>query len=503
MATINIRALWGGALDSDSDSESDASILGELKDDAVYEDDSDYDFDRLPQKSEMNPAKLNMEHDLVSIGSSSDDEFHVPTAKDYRRTRDFDMTDAVSYDSDSSYEVLAEKKSFPKMAGLRGDEFENYIATDEYNGKEEEENINMNDADVDLIEFEYIEDEQNNFAGDEQNDKLSKLREELKGLSGIKVKGKELAKAKETVEEALDRAMAGVSGAVEGRRTKEKLRSAVGKLRGNARASKEAKAEAELRETLEELEEDEAEEHEDGGYRTPTAEDLARDERRALTKAGSREEEVIEEDIEEDEYDDSVSFLGGDPLSVYSVGGRPLPTPLKREVQKVFADPQVVRNYKAIVRQVGSKKGDILKFLQQNDEWIAEADTHKNWTKNLLEAELKMFVADRLETGQEVVFEGRVRGIPAEEVRSPAVQKVYRQLRKEGLTTKDKKTAFIQSLGIPFNPRGLSLSEVDAEFQKAIALRLRRESGGGGGGGGGLVASRVAQIEGKLKGDNK
>jgi hypothetical protein len=479
MATINIRALWGGALDSDSDSESDASILGELKDDAVYEEDSDYDFDRLPQKSEMNPAKLNMEHDLVSIGSSSDDEFHVPTAKDYRRTRDFDMTDAVSYDSDSSYEVLAEKKSFPKMAGLRGDEFENYIATDEYNGKEEKENINMNDADVDLIEVEeYIE--------DEQNDKLLKLREELKGLSGIKVKGKELAKAKNTVEEALDRAMAGVSGVVEGRRTKEKLRSAVGKLRGNARASKEAKAEAELRETLaetlEEVEEDEAEEHEDGGYRTPTAEGLARDERRALTKAGSREEEDIEEDIEEDEYD-SVSLAGGDPLSVYSVGGKPLPTPLRKGIQTLFADEKVVRNYKAIVRQIGSKKGDILKFLQQNDEWIAEADTHKNWTKLLLEAELKMFVIDRLESGKEVVFEGRVRGIPEEEVRSPAVRKEYLALRKEGLTTKDKKTAFIQSLGIPFSPRGLSLEEVDAEFQKAIALKLRRKGGGGGGGG--------------------
>jgi hypothetical protein len=493
MATINIRALWGGALDSDSDSESDASILGELKDDAVYEDDSDYDFDRLPQKSEMNPAKLNMEHDLVSIGSSSDDEFHVPTAKDYRRTRDFDMTDAVSYDSDSSYEVLAEKKSFPKMAGLRGDEFENYIATEDYEGREEE--VNMNDTEVDLIDVGQTD------IGVEgigpEAERLRNLGRELKGLPKKNYK--------ETVEEALDRAMAGVSGVVEGRRTKEKLRSAVGKLRGNARASKIAKVEEQLRETLEEVEEDEAEEHEDGGYRTPTAEDLARDEKRALTKAGSREEEVIEEDIEEDEYDDSVSFLGGDPLSVYSVGGRPLPTPLKREVQKVFADPQVVRNYKAIVRQVGSKKGDILKFLQQNDEWIAEADTHKNWTKNLLEAELKMFVADRLETGQEVVFEGRVRGIPAEEVRSPAVQKVYKQLRKEGLTTKDKKTAYIQSLGIPFSPRGLSLSEVDAEFQKAIALKLRRESGGGGGGGGGggLVASRVAQIEGKLKGDNK
>jgi hypothetical protein len=485
MATINIRALWGGALDSDSDSESDASILGELKDDAVYEDDSDYDFDRLPQKSEMNPAKLNMEHDLVSIGSSSDDEFHVPTAKDYRRTRDFDMTDAVSYDSDSSYEVLAEKKSLPKMAGLRGDEFENYIGTDEYDGEDQE--TGMNDADVDLVEVE-------EYAGDEQTDKLSKLREELKGLAGVKGKGGQLAKAKETVQEALDRAMAGISGVVEGRRAKEKLRGAVGKLRANARSSKIAQ----LKETLQDLEEDEADENEDGGFRTPSAEELARDERRGLTKGGSREEEEILEDIEEDAFDESVSRAGTDPLSVYSVEGKPLPTPLKKEIQKVFADPQVVRNYKAIVRQVGSKKGDILKFLQQNGEWIAEADTHKKWTKQLLEAELKMFVADRLETGKEVVFEGRVRGVPAEEVRSPAVQKAYKELRKSGLTTKDKKTSFIQSLGIPFSPRGLSLGEVDAEFQKAIALKLRNEAGGGGGAS--LVASRIAGIEAKLKG---
>ena len=496
MATINIRALWGGALDSDSDSESDASILGELKDDAVYEEDSDYEFDRLPQKSEMNPAKLNMEHDLVSIGSSSDDEFHVPTAKDYRRTRDFEMSDAVSYDSDSSYEVLAEKKSFPKMAGLRGDEFENYIATEDCEGREEE--VNMNDTEVDLLDVGQKENMGIEGSGPEV-DRLRNLARELKGLPKKDYK--------ETVQEALDRAMEGISGAVEGRRTKEKLRSAVGKLRANARASKGAKAEAELRETLAEtlgeLEDDEAEEHEDGGFRTPTVERLERDERRALAKGGSREEEeTILDEIEEDAFDESVSRAGSDPLSVYSVEGRPLPTPLKKEIQKVFADPQVVRNYKAIVRQVGSKKGDILRFLQQNDEWIAEADTHKNWTKSRLEAELKMFIADRLETGKEVVFEGRVRGVPAEEVRSPAVQKAYRELRKEGLTTKDKKTAFIQSLGIPFSPRGLSLAEVDAEFQKAIALRLRREGGGGGGGGASAsaVASRVAQIEAKLKG---
>ena len=197
MATVNIRALWGGALDSDSDSESDASILGELKDDAVYEDDSDYDFDRLPQKSEMNPAKLNMEDDLVSIGSSSDDEFHVPNAKDYRRTRDFDMTDAVSYDSDSSYEVLAEKKSFPKMAGLRGDEFENYIGTDEYDGKEQD--TGMNDADVDLIDMGEVEVE----GDDEAMTGLRTLGRELKNLD------KKKPDHKETVREALARASGG------------------------------------------------------------------------------------------------------------------------------------------------------------------------------------------------------------------------------------------------------------------------------------------------------
>jgi hypothetical protein len=469
MATLNIRALWGGALESDSDSESDASILGELKDAAVYEDDSDYDFDRLPQKSEMNPARLNMEDDLVSIGSSSDDDFHVPDAKDYRRTRDFDESDAVSYDSDSSYEVLTEKKSLPKMAGLQGDEFENYIATEDYEGNEEE--VNMNDTDVDLLDIGQKENMGVEGTGPEA-ERLRNLARELKGLPK--------KNHKETVQEALDRAMAGISGMSEGRRTKEKLRSAVGKLRANARASKGAKAEADLRQTLAETlgkdEEDEADEHDDGGFRTPTADQLARDERRALAKGGSREEEeTILDDIEEDAFDDSVSRAGSDPLSVYSIEGKPLPTPLKREVQKVFADPQVVRNYKAIVRQVGSKKGDILRFLQQNDEWIAEADTHKNWTKTRLEAELKMFVADRLESGQEVIFEGRIRGIPAEEIRSPAVQKQYKALRKSGMTTKDKKTAFIQSLGIPFSPRGLSLGEVDAEFQKAIAFKLRMD----------------------------
>jgi hypothetical protein len=448
MATINIRALWGGALDSDSDSESDASILGELKDDAVYEDESDYEFDRLPQKSEMNPAKLNMEHDLVSIGSSSDEEFHLPTAKDYRRTRDFDESDAVSYDSDSSYEVLTEKKSLPKMAGLRGDEFENYIGTDEYGGGEQE--TGMNDAEVDLLDTK-IE------GSGSEAEALRNLGRELKGLPKKDYK--------ETVQEALDRAMAGISGAVEGRRAREKLRGAVGKLRANARSSKIAKVKQQL------------EDEDEDGFRTPTEEQLDRDERRALAKDGSREEEELPEDIEEDAFDDSVSRAGTDPLSMYSIAGKPLPTPLKRQVEKLFADPQVVRNYKAIVRQVGSKKGDILRFLQQNDEWVAEADTQKKWTKQLLEAELKMFVADRLESGQEVIFEGRVRGVPAEEVRSPAVQKAYKELRKSGLTTKDKKTSFIQSLGIPFSPRGLSLGEVDAEFQKAIALKLRTEAG--------------------------
>lgn len=467
MATVNIRALWGGALDSDSDSESDASILGELKDDAVYEDDSDYDFDRLPQKSEMNPARLNMEYDLVSIGSSSDDEFHVPTAKDYRRTRDFDESDEVSYDSDSSYEVLTEKKTLPKMAGLRGDEFENYIATDEYDGTEQD--IGMNDADADLLEIE---------GEGPEAEGLKKLEKELKSLPKTDKKASKLPKEdyKATVEEALERAMAGISGAVEGRRTKEKLRNAVGKLRSHARSSKIAKVKEQLKETFDELEEDEADENDDGGFRTPTAEELARDERRALAKGGSREEETVLDDIEEDDFDDSVSRAGSDPLSVYSIEGKPLPTPLKKEVQKLFADPQVVRNYKAIVRQVGSKKVDILKFLQQNDEWIAEADTHKNWTKPRLEAELKMFVADRLETGKPLIFEGRVRDISADEVRSPEVQKVYKELRKAGLTTKDKKTSYIQSLGIPFSPRGLSLNEVDAEFQKAIALKLRRSA---------------------------
>jgi len=195
MATVNIRALWGGALDSDSDSESDASILGELKDDAVYEDDSDYEFDRLPQKSEMNPAKLNMEHDLVSIGSSSDDEFHVPTTKDYRRTRDFEMSDAVSYDSDSSYEVLTEKKTLPKMAGLRGDEFENYIGTEEYNGEDQE--TGMNDAEVDLLDIG--EDQAN-----EGDDEFKDLGKQIKDLDK---KGK--TDHRETVKEALARASGG------------------------------------------------------------------------------------------------------------------------------------------------------------------------------------------------------------------------------------------------------------------------------------------------------
>jgi len=470
MATVNIRALWGGALDSDSDSESDASILGELKDDAVYEYDSDYDFDRLPQKSEMNPAKLNMEYDLVSIGSSSDDEFHVPTTQDYRRTRDFEESDAVSYDSDSSYEVLAEKKSFPKMAGLRGDEFENYIGTDEYDGTEQD--IAMNDADADLVEIE---------GEGSESEGLKKLAEELKSLPKTDKKTPKLPKEdyKATVEEALERAMAGISGAVEGRRTKEKLRKAVGKLRGNAKSSKKAREEEQLKETLEVLEEDEADDEEDGGYRTPTAEELASEEKRGLAK-DSEEQETILDDIEEDAFDDSVSRAGSDPLSVYSIEGKPLPPLLKKEVKRLFADPKVVSNYKAIVRQVGSKKGDILRFLQQNDEWIAEADTNKSWTKQLLESELKMFIADRLESGKEVIFEGRIRGIDESVIKNPAVQKEYKELRKAGYTTKDKKTAFIQSQGIPFTPRGLSLEEVDKEFQKAIALKQQKSMSGGG-----------------------
>jgi hypothetical protein len=334
------------------------------------------------------------------------------------------------------------------MAGLRGDEFENYIGTDEYGGGEQE--TGMNDAEVDLLDTK-IE------GSGSEAEALRNLGRELKGLPKKDYK--------ETVQEALDRAMAGISGAVEGRRAREKLRGAVGKLRANARSSKIAKVKQQL------------EDEDEDGFRTPTEEQLDRDERRALAKDGSREEEELPEDIEEDAFDDSVSRAGTDPLSMYSIAGKPLPTPLKRQVEKLFADPQVVRNYKAIVRQVGSKKGDILRFLQQNDEWVAEADTQKKWTKQLLEAELKMFVADRLESGQEVIFEGRVRGVPAEEVRSPAVQKAYKELRKSGLTTKDKKTSFIQSLGIPFSPRGLSLGEVDAEFQKAIALKLRTEAG--------------------------
>lgn len=225
MATVNIRALWGGALDSDSDSESDASILGELKDDAVYEEESDYEFDRLPQKSEMNPAKLNMEHDLVSIGSSSDDEFHVPTTKDYRRTRDFEMSDAVSYDSDSSYEVLAEKKSLPKMAGLRGDEFENYIGTDEYNGEEQE--LGMDEEEVDLIDIGRDEPE-----GD---DKFNELGRQLQNFDKKKGDHKEsireaLARASggtyvPTLEDKVERDLAELRGLPKGERSEPKTKS--------------------------------------------------------------------------------------------------------------------------------------------------------------------------------------------------------------------------------------------------------------------------------------
>jgi hypothetical protein len=492
MASVNIRALWGGAMDSGSDSESDASILGELKDDAVYEDDSDYDFDRLPQKSEMNPARLNMEEDMVSIGSSSDDEFHVPTAKDYRRTRDFEEDDAISYGSDSSYELLAEKKSLPKVAGLKGDEFEDYIATRDYEGNEEE---NMNDADVDLAEVE-------EYAGDEQTESLAKLRGELKGLSGIKASGQQLAKAKETVEEALERAMAGISGAVKGRKQitetrKTKLRHAVEKLRGKARSSRLQQVADELESSLVGNEEDK----EYAGFVTPTQEQRAK----GSPEADEQETQFDEvEDIEADEFDESVSRSGTDPMSLYTIEGRPILSPVRREIIKRFSDPIVERNYKSIVRQVGSKKTDILRFLQQNDEWISEADTQQKWTKQKLEAELKMFIQDRLETEQEIIFEGRVRGVSAETVRSPEVQRIVKDLKKEGTTTKDKKTAFIQSLGIPFSPRGLSLQEVDEEFQKAVGFAITLKEGEERSSPARKnIADRLAKLQAKLNGGKK
>ena len=199
--------------------------------------------------------------------------------------------------------------------------------------------------------------------------------------------------------------------------------------------------------------------------------------------AGGEEEETVFDDIEMDAFDDSVSRADQsamlsliDNLKIREGKDVEIDPSLRIKSAQVMIDPDVQEGYKTIIRQVGSKKGDILKFLQQNDEWVSEANTKKNWTKASLEAELKLFVADRLESGQEVIFEGRVHGVSEETVKSPEVQKRVQELKSEGVTTKDKKIAFIQrTTGKTFSARGLNMHEIEDQFQKAVALYMTKD----------------------------
>ena len=269
MATINHRQLWEGAIDDDSDY-SDESDFGELKDDAVYTDEEDYEFDWL-KKEDMNPARLNMEKDLVSIGSSDDEDFHVNTAAGMGRNRGFVMDDEKSYDSDSSYEIAGGRGPVPTIAGLRKNEFEHYIPVQGESGRLAE-NEELDDADLleGAEEILHKEDVEKEFA--KSGARMGSVKGE-KVLGELKAKGVGSEKYKNVVREALKRAQAkgnykdiksieSMNQAVVEKADKLKeIEKKVEKLREKGQKKAVVKAlqeESQLRETIRELEEDDA-----------------------------------------------------------------------------------------------------------------------------------------------------------------------------------------------------------------------------------------------------
>jgi len=442
MATINHRQLWEGAIDDDSDYSSD-SDFGELKDDAVYTDEEDYEFDWM-KKEDMNPNGLNMEKDLVSIGSSDDEDFHVNTAAGMGRGRGFVMDDEKSYDSDSSYEIAGGRGPVPTIAGLRKNEFEHYVPVQGESGRLAE-NEELDDADLleGAEEILHKEDVEKEFA------KSGARKGSVKGekvLEELKAKGVGSEKYKNVVREALKRAQVkgnykeikeieGMNQAVVEKADKLKeIGKKVEKLREKGQKKAVVKAlqeESQIRETLRELEEDDAD-------------DLDADEFAEQQKA---EDQSVEKGVPHPKLEQ-----------------------VKQE-QKALLKAEPVNNEMHKQRLYGiTTKPKIIEFLKLNGTKMTDKQLQK-LNKESLDVERKLLVSNIGREG------GKIRYFSKGEPDEASVERVAKQLKSsimaeakshEGkIGGKDAQLLFLgmQSVRVPPNAK---VREIKKLFHDAV-----------------------------------